>query len=359
MPYKRKDNSSKPWTGQIMVDGKARRQSFATKKEAIEWEVEQRKRVVSLTPTVSLGEWAVRYLDFAKSRFAATTYGEKVTVFKRFFHTFHQGKAVDSLTPGDVLAFLKRQNDKRSGNSANKDRKNLAAAWSWGVKYVNGFPQSKPNPCLVEKFPEKRLRRYVPPEKDFWAAYDACLNDQDRVMLLTYLHLAARRSELFRLKWEDVDFAGSRVRLYTRKTKDGSWEEAWLPMTADLQDALLFLKQERQSSQWVFVDPDTGQPFQYRIHWMHTLCKRAGVKYFGVHGIRHLTASILAKGGVAMIDIQTILRHKNLATTERYIRRIESLRPALHVLPKPQNHRSYHRRVQPAINEKRESAVND
>jgi len=39
-----------------------------------------------------------------------------------------------------------------------------------------------------------------------------------------------------------------------------------------------------------------------------------------------------------MIDIQTILRHKNLSTTERYIRRIESIRPVLKVLPKLKNH---------------------
>jgi hypothetical protein len=33
-----------------------------------------------------------------------------------------------------------------------------------------------------------------------------------------------------------------------------------------------------------------------------------------------------------MILIREILRHKNLATTERYIRRLEDLRPALRVL---------------------------
>jgi hypothetical protein len=34
-----------------------------------------------------------------------------------------------------------------------------------------------------------------------------------------------------------------------------------------------------------------------------------------------------------MIDIQSILRHKKLTTTERYIGRIDSLRPSLRVLP--------------------------
>ena len=61
--------------------------------------------------------------------------------------------------------------------------------------------------------------------------------------------------------------------------------------------------------------------------------EKAGVRKFGLHSIRHLTASILSKANISMIDIQTILRHKNLATIERYIRRLLTVRPALRVLP--------------------------
>ena len=40
-----------------------------------------------------------------------------------------------------------------------------------------------------------------------------------------------------------------------------------------------------------------------------------------------------ATSHVPMLDIQAILHHRNLATTERYIHRIGSLKPALAVLP--------------------------
>jgi integrase len=56
------------------------------------------------------------------------------------------------------------------------------------------------------------------------------------------------------------------------------------------------------------------------------------VKPFGCHAIRHLTTRILAKHDVPMIAIQQILRHRKLATTERYVRGMEPLRPHLQVL---------------------------
>jgi integrase len=66
---------------------------------------------------------------------------------------------------------------------------------------------------------------------------------------------------------------------------------------------------------------------------MRRLCDQAKIRKFGLHAIRHLTASILAKANLPMIDIQAVLRHKKLSTTERYIGRIDSLRPSLRVLP--------------------------
>ncbi len=65
---------------------------------------------------------------------------------------------------------------------------------------------------------------------------------------------------------------------------------------------------------------------------MHRLCDSAQVKRFGLHAIRHLTASILIENDVPLIDIKTILRHRNLSTTERYIHRLKSVREALDIL---------------------------
>ncbi len=280
-----------------------------------------------LTDTICLGEWAEEYLDYAKAKFTKRTYEEKRQIFKRFFLYVDPALPVSKLTSKQVLDYLKKQAEERSGYAANKERKNLLAAYNWGIKYL-GLPTS--NPCLVERFPEMRHPRYVPPVEDFWRVYDAA-EGQDRVMLLAFLHLAPRRSELFRLKWEDVDFDNQRVRLYTRKRRDGMWEFDWLPMTDELYNSLLAHRQNSKSP-YVFTDPQSNLAFRYRRHLMRRLCQKAGVRHFGFHAIRHLTASILANEGVSTIVIQHILRHKNLSTTERYLHSLTDLKYALGIL---------------------------
>lgn len=57
---------------------------------------------------------------------------------------------------------------------------------------------------------------------------------------------------------------------------------------------------------------------------MKDLCKKAGVKYFGFHAIRHHVASILADSGKASLSqIQKILRHQRISTTDNYIKTLD------------------------------------
>jgi integrase len=76
---------------------------------------------------------------------------------------------------------------------------------------------------------------------------------------------------------------------------------------------------------------DYGEPFVYRSKFMKNLCAQAGVKPFGYHAIRHLTASQLYSMGYSVATIQALLRHKSAGTTERYLRTLglEHIRDAV------------------------------
>lgn len=311
---------------------------------AVLWEKEEKERLENEpidTDCLTLLDWAGEYLDYSQSNFASKTYKEKKAAFAGLFKSIDAGLSPDSITPGMAMKYLMQQANNRSGNAANKEKKNLAAGWEWGKKYISGFPQEILNPFkAVDKFSEKRSPRYVPPERDFWKIFHIA-EGQDQVMLLTYLHLAARRKEVFNLTWEDIDFGNSQIRIWTSKRKGGSREFDWLPMTSELKKSLKGWWQERpvKESAYVFVCLNKenfcelyfGKPYKNRQHFMKKLCKRAGVKAFGFHAIRHLTASILYHKGYDVSVIQSILRHKTPTTTNRYLKSLglEATRDAL------------------------------
>jgi hypothetical protein len=53
---------------------------------------------------------------------------------------------------------------------------------------------------------------------------------------------------------------------------------------------------------------------------MKRICKKAEVKPFGFHSIRHIHASILFNEGSELSVVQRQLRHTNPNTTARYLR---------------------------------------
>jgi integrase len=342
MPHKHLRNGkwTGQWLGQVKYQGRRLRKLYDTKKAAQAWEAEMQRRIhgeeVAMpapvpTVMVSLREWAERYLDYAL-RYSAKTYSEKRSSFRRLLRAFGSETPVETLKPGAVLAYVQRIFQERSGHAANKERKNLGAAWNYGCRYIEGFPTVNPFVAL-EKFPETAHARYVPSEQDFWKVV-AVAQGQDRALLLTFLYTAARRGELYRLRWADVDFDRQCLRLTTKKRQHGSLEADWLPMTDALVEALT-AHRHASTSEWVFTQTagrHQGTPYRENRRFPRELCLQAGVTPFGCHAIRHLTGSILGNNNTPTVQIQQLLRHRRLATTERYIRALQPLRPYLKAL---------------------------
>ncbi len=66
---------------------------------------------------------------------------------------------------------------------------------------------------------------------------------------------------------------------------------------------------------------------------MKALCRKARVRYFRSHALRHFSASMLDRGKAPIGVIQRILGHQNRSTTEIYLHSIgEAEREAMEVL---------------------------
>ena len=353
MPIKIKKRGQVRYLGRVTKDKVRREKIFGTKAEARKWEAAERARDWTTdTGSLTLLEVANKYMDHVIGRGSAEqTVFEKSLAFRRLFTRGAVVPEMDpaELTAGMALEHLQGVASERTGSAANNDRKNLIAFWHWAEKFVDGFPNT--NPWLrVSRFPITKKPRYVPPEDDFWKVYEAA-DMQDRAILAVALYTAARRGEIWRLKVNDLDFERQTIRLGTRKRKGGSLEYNTLPMVDALKDDLLTWMRTRplahvnvfycwhdEKGQIAKNKGLYGQPFKFRPRWLTDKCNQVGVKPFGMHSIRHLSASILYRAGVSTSVIQQVLRHQSPTTTNRYLHGLgleETRKPLEEALSRP------------------------
>ena len=332
MPYRRKVKQGHVWVGSVMVDGARRQGLFETKAEARRWEEEEKARIgnrLKSETDMAFLPLCNKYLDFVEPRMTAKTFDEKRSLCSRLVKVWGAGRSVYSITPEMVMEYLSQQAKARSNYASNRDRKNLLAMWNWGRKLlgVNHDPLTG-----IDQLPHKRATQYTPSQADVLKVMAAATRTEG-VFLSCYLQTGARRSEIFNLTWDDVNFEGRAITLSTRKTKGGEVRRDALPMSEKLYSELKgwYANRDRpfRNQPYVFVcdhpGPNYGQPFKVRRKFLSGLCKRAGVRPFGFHALRRFVASWLADHEkVSSKVIQRVLRHQNLATTERYIQRIDS-----------------------------------
>ena len=242
MPYKMKTGQ---WRGHRMMNGKRKTKVFASKTDAKKWEANLQPEEVAPDQTHTALSLANEYLTHCRAEMSGETYGEKKLAFKNLFQFVDPAIDYQSI-PAKMAYDALAHRAKGSGNAANKDRKNLLA-WSTWVERVHQIPP--PKAFNLPRWKEDRHPRHIPTEADFWSAYNAA-SREDQVFLLTALHTAARRGELFRLLWSDVDFQSGTIRLGTRKTKSGGLEYSSIPMTSELSAAL---QPRRMRPRWLHV----------------------------------------------------------------------------------------------------------
>ncbi|MFC1580875.1 tyrosine-type recombinase/integrase [Thermodesulfobacteriota bacterium] len=186
------------------------------------------------------------------------------------------------------------------------------------------------HPCnRIERLPEEPYHPYIPPSEDIARIKLVATKDQRDFIEVLY-HTMARQGEILKLTWDDVNFEQRWVRLYTRKRRGGELQADHIPMNKSLYGVLNQRRKERKgNSDFVFRFNQYQRNFM-----MRTLCKRAGVRPFGFHAIRHHVASVLNNSGKAsMKQIQVLLRHRRQSTTEIYLHTIgQGVRNAVEVL---------------------------
>ena len=184
---------------------------------------------------------------------------------------------------------------------------------------VNNIRTEDLNPDQLEN-----LLMVLDQEKDIQAA----------AMIKLALYTGMRRGEMFRLKWQDLDFQRGFIKLVDPK----GGKDSQVPMN---DSALkLFRDHPRTESEYVFPGRK-GDPRTDIKRALTRIKKATGLPddFRILHGLRHVYASILASSGqVDMFHLQKLLNHQSPQMTQRYAHlRDEALKQASNVLVEQMN----------------------
>jgi len=123
----------------------------------------------------------------------------------------------------------------------------------------------------------------------------------------------ARKREVLDARWEDFDLDRRSWRIHT--TKLGKARHVPL---SDGAISVLQAVPQIEGCPWVFANPKTRKPY-VAIHcsW-DTARKAGGLADVRMHDLRHSFASFLVNAGRTLYEVQHLLGHTQIKTTQRY-----------------------------------------
>lgn len=133
-------------------------------------------------------------------------------------------------------------------------------------------------------------------------------------MMKLALFTGMRRGEMFKLKWDDIDF--HRGFIHIREPKGGKSQK--IPLNSNTRS--LFEVIPEYDSEYIFPARGGG-PRKSITRDVRAIKEEAGLPkdFRPLHGLRHLYATMLASSGkVDMFTLQKLMTHKSPQMTQRY-----------------------------------------
>ena len=135
-----------------------------------------------------------------------------------------------------------------------------------------------------------------------------------KYLLPVLLHTGARRNEALMAQWDHIDFENRSWVIPQSK----SGKKRYITLSEGVISILMDIKASGLSDTWVFPNPKTGSPYQNIYTSWHRARVAAGLPDVRMHDLRHTFASLLVNHGRSLYEVQKILGHSQIRTTERY-----------------------------------------
>ena len=184
-------------------------------------------------------------------------------------------------------------------------------------------PLEDPLPYRRARLRPKVIQRGVRsiPDGLFEELFAQMRSDRDRALLAFYVSSGARASELLGLRMDDIDWAGKKIYVISK----GSRLREAIPASPDAFVYLAcYLGKAGPPPDGMPVWRALRGPERPLAYWaMRQVLERANALLgtnWTLHDLRHTTAARLAADpDITLVEIQTIMRHAHLTTTQLYM----------------------------------------
>jgi len=235
------------------------------------------------------------------------TYVGRIVAFAKHF-----GRSPDLLGPQEVRTFQLHLLERHvSWSSFNQT--------VCALRFLYGTTLGRPEqlPMIPYGKRPKTLPSVLAPQ-EVLRLIGAAPTPRDRIFLQVAYGCGLRLSELIHLQVTDIDSA--RMVIHVRQGKGA--KDRLVPLSPRLLQELRAYWRRYRPSAWLFPGDKPGQPIsgsnlQRRFG---QLVQRVGLtKHCSLHTLRHSYATHLLEAGVDLLTLKTLLGHKTLETTTRYL----------------------------------------
>ncbi len=254
---------------------------------------------------ISLSNFIEEYLAWGEAHKAPSTVRRDSWALNRFLQFVGDRplRSISAKLIEDYRTFLLQNGRKPS--SVNVEYRHLKAAFNkakdWG--YIKENPVTRLKPLKEPKTPPKFLSRQEAQHLlGHLKKHDPDFHD----LVLFGLETGARRIEILRLRWEDINWEFKRIRLHGKGNKTRE-----IPMTSRVAALLQGRSPKSRGKVFPYIHYDTIS------HKWQKVMRKLGMNY-RFHDLRHTTASWLVMNEVPLKVVQDLLGHSDIRVTQIY-----------------------------------------
>jgi integrase len=255
-----------------------------------------------------------QYMPYIKSYKRSWT--TDVSLLKNHLLPRFGKRYLDEITRQDIV---KMHGDRKASGAAagSANRLLIMMRYIFNLTLRWEVPGIKANPCkgipLLEENNKKERYLSVQEAEHLYGAVCKSDNAMLKYIVPMLILTGARKREVLDAKWCDFDLARRSWRIPITK----SGRARYVPLS-DGALSLLANMPRQSDCDWAFANPDTGKPFISIYYAWHTARKSVGLSDVRMHDLRHSFASLLINSGRTLYEVQHILGHTQVKTTQRY-----------------------------------------